>query len=167
MPRAYPHSHVCHGKVVGFSVKRFANEPTYFACFRSKKGRRLKRDTNQPRLAQAIEAARLLVEKEYAPNPPETFGVSWDEAINRLKARLATSGNRDSTVGYYLKCVRLVRTMYSTTNGPADISPVMAAAWRDTTMTTPNRRKKLPAPTTSLVCSAVSRPFGKNGLSTT
>lgn len=35
--------------------------------------------------------------------------------------------------------------MYGVTHGPADISPGMAAAWRDKLMTTENRRKKLPS----------------------
>ena len=145
MPRGYPHSHVCHGQVIGFSVKQFSNVPTYFACFRSKDGRRLKRDTNQPRLGQAVEAARLIIEKEFTPPATRTDNVTWDQAVDRLKARLATSGNRGSTLGYYLKCVRLVRAIYNATVGPADISPSMAAAWRDRVMTTPNRRKRLPS----------------------
>ena len=45
MAKAYPHSHLCHGHLVGFSVKQFGNDPTYYACFNSANGRRLKRDT--------------------------------------------------------------------------------------------------------------------------
>src|SRR5437870_5100052 len=104
MPRAYPHSHLCHGRLVGFSIKHFGSISTYFACFRSIDGRRLKRDTNQLRLAQAIEAARIIIEEEYAPVPSQPDKVTWDEANKRLEARLATSGNRKGTLGYYLKC---------------------------------------------------------------
>jgi len=145
MPRAYPHSHLCHGQLVGFSVKLRANEPTYFAYFRSKDGRRLERDTNQTRIGQAVEAARLIIEKEYAPPEVREDRMTWDQAVERLKARLATSGNRVSTLGYYLKLIRSVRAMYAATGGPADISPGMAAAWRDKMMSTPGRRKKLPS----------------------
>lgn len=145
MPRAYPHSHLCHGRLIGFSVKHFGNEPAYIACFISPDGRRLKRDTNQPRLAQAIEAARIIIEKEYAPPESQAGKATWDEAVERLKARLATSGNRVSTLGYYLKLIRLVRKVYSR-GGPADVSPGMAAAWRDKIMMLPGRRKKLPSP---------------------
>lgn len=67
MPRSYPHSHLCHGQLVGFSVKQRANDPTYFAYFRSPDGRRLERATNQTAMLRAVEAARALVEKEYAP----------------------------------------------------------------------------------------------------
>lgn len=145
MPRAYPHSHICNGQLVGFSVKLFYNGPTYFACFRSPDGRRFKRDTNQTRIGQAIEAARAIIEEEYAPPKPREDFVTWDGAVERLKARLATSGNRKSTLGYYLKLIRLVRAMYIPTGGPSDISPGMAAAWRDKVMSTPGRRKKLPS----------------------
>ena len=145
MPRAYPHSHVCHGQVVGFSVKLFGNQPTYFACFRSPDGRRLKRDTNQTRVGQAVEASRLLIEKEFAPAVATSDRVSWDDAVERLQARMVTSGNRASTADYYLKILRPVRSMYAATHGPADISPGMAAAWRDRMMTTIGRRKKLPS----------------------
>src|SRR5947209_5471047 len=97
MPRAYPHSHVCHGQLIGFSVKLRKNEPTYFAYFRSPDGRRLERDTNQTAVLRAVEAARLIMEKEYAPAVVTVTEVTWDEAIGRLKGRLATSGNRAST----------------------------------------------------------------------
>jgi hypothetical protein len=145
MPRAYPHSHLCHGHLVGFSVKLFGNSPTYFACFNSKDGRRLKRDTNQTRMGQAVEAARAIIEKEYAPAAVQPDKVTWDQAIDRLKLRFATAGMRASTLDYYLKLIRLIRKMYSVTDGPADISPGMAASWRDTMMSTPGRRKKLPS----------------------
>lgn len=98
MPRAYPHSHMCHGQLVGFSVKLFGNEPTYYACYRDPSGRRMKRDTNQTRQGQAVEAARLIIEAEYAPLTASTARVTWDEAVARLTARLATSSNRDSTL---------------------------------------------------------------------
>jgi integrase len=145
MPRAYPHSHLCHGQLIGFSVKHFGNDPTYYACFRSPDGRRLKRDTNQVRMASAIDAARVIIEKEYAPVPTQPDKVSWDEAVDRLKARLVTGGVRSSTSDYYQKLIRLVRKLYRSTEYPADLSPGMAARWRDWMMSTPNRRKKLPS----------------------
>jgi hypothetical protein len=145
VPRAYPHSHLCHGRLVGFSVKIFGNSPTYTACFLAPDGRRLKRDTNQTRIGQAIEAARRIIEAEYAPAPERPDKVGWDEAVERLTRRLSTSGNRSTTLGYYLKCLRLVRAMYREIDGPADVSPGIAAAWRDTMMTTKSRRKKLPS----------------------
>lgn len=145
MPRAYPHSHLCHGTLVGFSVKHRANEPTYFAYFRSPDGRRLERDTNQTGAIRAAGAARLIIEKEYAPAPTHADELGWDETVERVKARLVTAGNRPSTTRYYLKLIRLVRKVYKTTNGPADITPGMAAKWRDRIMTTPGRRKKLPS----------------------
>jgi integrase len=143
MARAYPHSHLVAGKSIGFSVKQFGDSPSYFACFRDADGRRLKRDTNHARLGQAVDIARAIIEKEFAP--PETIGqnVTWDDTIKRLSARLATSGNRTSTLDYYLKCIRLVR---GKTAGPAEITPAIAAKWRDDIMTTVNRRKKLPSP---------------------
>src|SRR5438067_1239714 len=109
MPRAYAHSHLVSGRLVGFSVKHFAHCPTYMACFRGPDGRRLQRDTNQMRLAQAIEVARVLIEEAYAPTPVRPETVTWDQAVERLTGRLQTSGNRAGTLGYYLKLVRLVR----------------------------------------------------------
>ena len=109
MPRAYPHSHVCHGQLVGFNLKLRANEPTYYVYFRSPDGRRLERDTNKTAMVRALEAARAIIEQEYAPAPDRPDRVKWDEAIERLTARLASAGTRPSTLAYYLKLIRLVR----------------------------------------------------------
>ncbi len=92
-----------------------------------------------------MEAARVIIEQEYAPAPTNPDKVTWDQAIERLKSRLATSGNRASTLGYYLKLIRLVRKLYPCTDHPADISPAGAARFRDWMMSTPGRRKKLPS----------------------
>src|ERR1017187_348510 len=116
MPRAYPHSHIVEGQLVGFSIKKFDGD-TYIACFRDKIGRRLKLDTKQARIAQAIEAARLLIEQELAPKVLKR-AVNWEDVTDRLKARLATSGNRESTIGYYLKLIRLA-TKICPNEGPA------------------------------------------------
>lgn len=145
MPRAYPHSHLCHGSLVGFSVKKRASEPTYFAYFRSREGKRLERDTNQTGMGRAVEAARALVEKEYAPalEAPET--AAWDDVVERLKSRLPTAGLREGTIGYYLKLIRLVRKQCPDSRGPADITARQAALVRDTLMTTPGRRGNHPS----------------------
>jgi integrase len=70
--------------------------------------------------------------------------VTWDEAVKRLKTRLGTSGNRKGTLDYYLKVIRLVRRRYdiTPTHGPADITPGMAACFRDHMMSNESRRKK-------------------------
>lgn len=79
--------------------------------------------------------------------------ATWEEVIGRLKARLAASGNRESTTGYYLKLIRLVRKLYANTELP-ELTPGMAAKWRDWMMTTPGRRNKLPSShyMASLIC---------------
>jgi integrase len=145
MAREFPHSHLCHGHLVGFSVKLFKNEPTYRVCFRSPDGRRFKRDTNQTRMGQAIEAARIIIEEVFAPPKEVVEKVTWEQVVDRLKKRMGTSGNRSGTLAYYLKCIRLVRAVYVATDGPVDISPGMATAWRDKVMSEPGRRKKLPS----------------------
>src|SRR5437588_13023645 len=112
MPRLYPRSHVCNGQLVGFNVKLFGNNPTYCLFFRTPDGRRVRRDTNQTRMAPAVDAARIIIEKEYDPAPTDPEKVTWDQATERLKAKLSTSGNRSSTLGYYLKLIRSVRAMW-------------------------------------------------------
>jgi len=148
VPRSSPHTHLCNGQLVGFSVKLFPGESnTYLACFRATDGRRLKRDTHQSRLPAAIEAARSMIEEEYNPAPPlppAPIKVTWDTAIDRFTKRMGTSGNRYGTLGYYLKCIRLVRAVHKT-EGPGDITPALAAAWRDEVMGKPGRRKKPPS----------------------
>lgn len=134
MPRAYPHSHLCNGQLIGFSVRHLGDESTYIACFRSPAGRRLKRDTNQRKLVQAIEAARAVIEAEYAPPRIQTDKTTWDQATKRLTLRLGTSGHRSSTLSYYLKLIRSVRTIHDKAEGPEDITPSMAAGWRDSMM---------------------------------
>jgi integrase len=95
-------------------------------------------------MAQAVEAARVIIEEDYAAASATAENVEWDEAIERLQARLATSGNRASTTDYYLKLIRLVRKLYPTA-GPADFTSSMAAKWRDRMMTIRGKRKKLPS----------------------
>src|SRR5947209_4153857 len=104
----------------------------------------LQRATNMHRIGQAVEAARVLIENEYAP-PVVPMKATWDHAVERLTARLKTSGNRESTLGYYLKLIRLVRAGLPKTEGPADVTPASAAAWRDKVIATPGRRKILPS----------------------
>jgi integrase len=76
------------------------------------------------------------------PSLPIARRVTWEEAETRLIARLKTSGNRMSTLGYYRKLLHLVQ---GDSSGPEDITPSMAAAWRDRIMSAPSRRKKLPS----------------------
>jgi hypothetical protein len=76
MAKCFPYSHLCHGRLVGFSVKLFGNNPTYYACFRSMDGRKLKRDTKQLRMGQAVEAAKAIIEEEYAPVPERAENVT-------------------------------------------------------------------------------------------
>jgi integrase len=124
----------------------FGNEPTYCVFFRTPDGRRVRRDTNNTRIGQATEAARLIIDKEYAPQAePSAEKVGWDQAVERLTECFASSGNREGTLGYYLKCIRLVRAMYGAVTGPADISPSMAETWKKKMATTQSRRKKLPS----------------------
>jgi integrase len=142
VPRSSPHTHLFNGQLIGFSVRQFEGQSGYTACFRAADGRRLKRETHQARLPAAIEAARLLIEEEYNPRIPAPAKVTWDECVERLQTRMNTSGNRPGTLGYYLKCIRLVRAVLDNTEGPADITPALAAAWRDTVMSKKSRRNK-------------------------
>jgi integrase len=142
MPRAYPHSHLTNGSLVGFSVKQRDDGSTYFVYFRGLDGRRLERDTAQTGVIRAVDAAKAIIEREYAPPPCNIDNISWDETIGRLTARLKTSGNRPGTHGYYIKLIRMVQAAYSSTAGPAEITPAMAAAWRDKLMSTPGKWKK-------------------------
>jgi integrase len=145
MPRIFDHSHTCHGRSVGFSVRQFGDEKTYYACFNDPDGRRFKRRTNHTRKGAAVTAARLIIEQVYAPPAPANpQHPTWVETIERLKARLVTSGNRPGTIGYYLKLIRLLRKRQDL-GGPADLTPALAADWRDWMMRTPGRRKKLPS----------------------
>src|SRR5262245_46778620 len=98
MPRPNPHTHVAHGNLVGYTLKLFGNNPTYCVFFRCPDGRRVRRDTNHTRIGPATEAARLMIEKEYAPAEAVPEKVTWDMAIERLKGCLAASGNRGGTL---------------------------------------------------------------------
>src|SRR5437870_11993206 len=112
MPRAYPHSHLSQGELVGFSVKKRSGEPTYLAYFRHRSRNRLERDTGQTGQITALEYARAIIDKEYALFDPSQEEIASDDVIARLRARLATGGIRDTTTGYYEKAIRSIRTMY-------------------------------------------------------
>ncbi len=147
MPRSYPHSHVAHGRHIGYNLKKRANDPCYFVYFRSIDGRRLERDTQQTAMPRAHGAAHAVIEEEYSPNTA-TRSVSWDEAVQLLKEKAAADGCRAPTIGYYEKLIRQIRRAYSATDGPADISPGMAESWKKQFSSTKTRRKKLPSPHT-------------------
>ena len=61
MAKSFPHSHVAHGKLVGYSLKKVKNEPTYTMFHRTPDGRRAKRDTN----CTAMERAQYPQRRRY------------------------------------------------------------------------------------------------------
>src|SRR5262249_33337486 len=142
MPRSYPETHIAHGRLVGFSVKLRANEPTYFVYFRGPDGKRLERDTQQTKKERAREAARAIIEKEYAPADANPEKVKWEEAEAKLATRMDALGLKKDTIAFYKKVLKQIREFYGATDGPADISPKMAATFRDEISTKPGKRKK-------------------------
>jgi integrase len=135
MPRSYPHSHLSQGELVGFSVKKRPGDAHYFAYFRDRDGKRLERDTGQTGQIKAVECARALIDKEYEIFDPTHEEVVWDDVLARLRVRLATGGIRGTTIGYYEKVLRSLRTVYPESTGPTDITARQAAAFRDKMMT--------------------------------
>lgn len=142
MPRQHPHTHITNGTQVGFNLKRFGEKGTYCVFFRTPDDKRVRRDTNETRQAQALTVARSIIEREYAPADAPDSTVAWDDALARLPGALATSGNRQNTLRYYQKCARLVRAEFASTRGPSDITPEMAEAWKKRMASTPGRGKK-------------------------
>lgn len=51
----------------GRRLKAAQQGPAYRVFFRTPDGRRVRRDTNRYRIGPAAVAARLIIEKEYAP----------------------------------------------------------------------------------------------------
>jgi integrase len=143
MPKSYPESVVAHGRVVGYAVRHRANEPTFFLYFRGPSGQRLERDTNQSRKEAAREAARAIIEREYAPIDRPADNATWDDAVARLSLRMRAINLRADSIAFYLKVIRHIRGFYGETTGPSDISPKMAATFRDVVSTQPGKRKKL------------------------
>src|SRR5260370_27137586 len=62
-----------------------------------------------------------------------------------MKEKAVPDGGRAPTIDYYCKLIRRIRTFYSATDGPADISEGMAETWKKTFASTATRRKKLPS----------------------
>jgi integrase len=145
MPRSAPFGHTSHGRFVGYSLIKRKNDPTYTVYFREPGGERRKRDTNQTGMDRAKQAAAAIIDEVYAPTAHAVRVVTWDEAVARIKETAAADGLRGGSVDYYLKLIRRIRTMYSVTDGPADISAGMAESWKKTFSSTPTRRKKLPS----------------------
>jgi integrase len=145
MPRSYPMAATINGKHVGFGLKKPGNEPTYAVFYRSVDGRRQKRDTKQTSIERAREAAVAILTEVHAPSNSAVETVSWDEALKRMKEKAAAEGRRGPTIDYYCKLIRRIRSFYSVTKGPADISESMAETWKKTFATTLTRRKRLPS----------------------
>jgi hypothetical protein len=143
MPRSYPESHIAHGHLVGFSVKQRTNEPTYFVYLRGPDGKRLERDTLQLRIAKAREAARAIIEKEFAPTEAGFARVAWPDAEAQLDSRMRALGLKKDSIAFYKKLFGQLHGFYGATDGPADITPKMAATFRDELSTRPGKREKL------------------------
>lgn len=143
MPKSYPESMVAHGRVIGYAVRHRANDPTYFVYFRGPTGQRIERDTNQTRKEAAREAARALIDREYTPNDQLPDKMTWDDAIAKLNLRMRAMNLRADSIAFYLKVIRHIRGFYGETTGPADVSPKMAATFRDVVSTQPGKRKKV------------------------
>ena len=145
MPRSYPIAHNSHGRLVGYSLIKRKNDPTYTVYFRAVDGERRKRDTKHTGMGRAKLAAVAIIDEEYAPASQANSVVGWNEAIRRLDAATIADGLRGPTIDYYRKLVRRIRVFYPETTGPADISEGMAEAWKKTFSATLTRRKKLPS----------------------
>ncbi len=137
-----------HGRLVGYSLKKRANDPCYYVYFRSPDGRRTERDTQQTAALRAHSAAHSIIDAGHAPAATPSAAVTWDEAEARLRDKAAANGLRGPTVDYYVKLLRRARAFHTVTAGPADVSPGMAEAWKKAFSSTPTRRKKLPSPHT-------------------
>ncbi|MBX9582547.1 MAG: hypothetical protein K2X87_19755 [Gemmataceae bacterium] len=94
MPRADPRSHVAHGKLVGYNLKKRGNDPCYYLYFRGADGRRLERDTRQTAVQRAHTAAHAVIDAEYAPATVARDAVTGDEAERRLKDEAKANGLR-------------------------------------------------------------------------
>jgi hypothetical protein len=145
MAKSFPHSHIAHGKHVGYSLKKVNNEPTYTMFFRTPDGRRAKRDTNCTAMERAKVVAVAILDEVYAPAAVTVRAATWDEAVEQIKTTAATDGLRGPSIDY-LKLIRRIRTFYSATSGPSDISESMADTWKKQFASTLTRRKKLPSP---------------------
>lgn len=131
MPRTYPESHTCHGEVVGFAVRPREGSRNYFLYFRDRAGRRLERDTGQTAALRAREAARVLIEKEYAPPEDPVVKVAWDEAEAEAVKAMRAKGERPATVEYYRRLLGTIRAAHPAAAGPADITAAQAKRWRN------------------------------------
>lgn len=145
MPRSAPFGHTSHGRLVGYSLIKRKNDPTYTVYFRAANGDRRKRDTNQTGMDRAKQAAAAIIDEVYAPVTQPVRVVTWDAAVAKIEETAAADGLRGPTIDYYLKLIRRIRAFYSVTDGPADISEGMAQAWKKEFASTPTRRKKLPS----------------------
>jgi integrase len=145
MPRSYQHSVLVHGRVVGYSVKKPGNSPTYVMYYRTLDGRQNKRDTNQTSMEKARKTAEAVLADLYAPSRKAAEIVTWEEVILRLKAKATAGGLRAPTIAYYEKLIRYIRRFSGPTIGPADITKGLAEAWKKTFAAKPTRRGKLPS----------------------
>lgn len=149
MPRTYPETHTCHGRVVGFSLRQRDGSKNYFLYFRDPDGRRLERDTGQTAILRAREAARVLIEEEYAPPEDPVVKVGWDEAEAEAVKAMRAKGERPATIDYYRRVLAPIRAAHPAATGPADITPGQAKRWRNDYATTVSKKtKKVPSPHT-------------------
>lgn len=149
MPRTYPETHTCHGRVVGFSLQQRDGSKNYRLYFRGPDDRRLERDTGQTAILRAREAARVLIEQEYASPEDPLVKVGWDEAETEVVKTMRAKGERPATLDYYRRLLGTIRGAHPAAAGPADITTAQARRWRNEYATTVSKKtKRVPSPHT-------------------
>jgi integrase len=91
--------------------------------------------------AAVVKKAEEIIAREFRTLPAGTV-VTWDDAIEKLKTKFASSGRRLTTLVQYVRDVNLIRKTYAATTGPADIDERMAQTWLEAYTTGTDQRVK-------------------------
>ncbi len=128
MPRR---SEICEledGTRIRYSLKRRANRPWYYACFRGPDDIRKEKSTRENSRRRAQESANAIIRQVYFQ--PSDVNSSWDEAVNLAVRHMQAENLRPGTIQQYELAIGALRQVFPDSHGPSDITPQMAEQFK-------------------------------------
>jgi site-specific recombinase XerD len=128
MPR---HSEICDledGSRVRYSLKRRANRPWYYVCFRGPDDNRKERSTCENSRRRAQESANTIIRQVYFQ--PSQVNLDWDEAVELMLRHMEAENLRPGTIQQYKLAIGALREVFPESHGPSDITPQTAEQFK-------------------------------------
>jgi integrase len=117
------------GQTARFSLKKRADSPFYFVCFRDSSNQRRELTTGARAKHKAIELAPGVVRDNFTVEAVKE-ALSWDDAVLQMVQHMTAQNLRPATIDQYRYAISNLRKAFPKSAGPADITPAMAERFK-------------------------------------